>query len=957
MKSQPSTTGKYLSAGIPKRLVHLFVWTLLSCMSATLLQAQTAAKYFENKDYPLAVEAYKKEVLTNPEGYYNLAKAYFAVHKFEEAKAAMQAYLEKAPKADKTYAAWFIEMMDRSEHPVPVKPLPGTVNTDGSESVPRISADGRLMYFTAYDRPGGHGGEDIWIAEKQADGSWGNAKPFSDLCSDTHETLYSMSSDANLCILFGNYEGTFGNGDLFYSVKTVGGWSYPCNLGGTINTANYKEAQATISPDGRVIIYMTSNKLPGHAGEYDLYMSRLTDNGWTKPQNLGLTINTAKNEVRPAFAGDGKTLYFSSNGHPSLGGYDIFMTRRLDDSYTNWTTPVNLGRYINTLQDDEDVTVNTEGTMGYTVKYDEVGAPGKYDIFQFVMPDVARPEQNLTVYGKVLNEKDTAAAVNVRFTSLTTNKLVKSVPSDSLTGLYKTYLPFDKYLMEINMKGFLYHAEELDLSNPEDFIPKKTIKALLKDVAAEDDMLKQVMALNKRLSGNAYSLDSLLNGSSYDLKQVFERYDALLEGEQAMLDNYRQLMETSRYYWLAQGRRYVDLEKNLKVQRATAGATFKLDNIFFDLGKATLNAASMPALDNLFDILQKNDINIELGGHTDSIGSDEANQQLSQERVNSVRAYLIQKGINDARIVAMGYGETKPVADNATDEGRSKNRRVEVKIIEKPKREGVEQTLSEKEKELAEAEALKQKGLVLSGDDLRLYLQKASRIGGLPKTSPCSEDYVPKTNLQPVTTVQPVTTTTRKPWTGSSLSGEQFDRSDYDLKAFSVGLSNFAAMDLNNTATGVDVIMANRKKIDRRGVIPEHTFTYYLKSGNVKTGFGYQYQQFVSLKPLTKLPMGWTWGLELKGFSLLDNTGNTYNTGLFAIPVGLKGLINIKDFVVSPAITYHWALSSANAEKAAGLKSTYWEIGSGVRWKFLYGGAFVRSGATDYLGLRLGLTL
>ena len=240
---------------------------------------------------------------------------------------------------------------------------------------------------------------------------------------------------------------------------------------------------------------------------------------------------------------------------------------------------------------------------------------------------------------------------------------------------------------------------------------------------------------------------------------------------------------------------------------------------------------------------------------------------------------------------------------------------------------------------------------------MRQYLQKAARLGGLPKTSPCSEDYVPKTNYQPTTTVQPVTTTTPKILSGSFLSGEQFDRSDYDLKAFSVGLSSHAAMDLNKTVWGVDVIMANRKKIDSRGVIPEHTFTYYLKTGNIKAGFGYQYQQFVSLKRMTKLPIGWTWGLEFKGYSLLDNTGNEYSTGFLAIPVGVKGLINIKDFVIAPAVTYHWALSSANAEKAAGLKSTYLEIGSGVRWKFLYGGAFLRSGATDYLGLRLGLTL
>ena len=469
-----------------------------------------------------------------------------------------------------------------------------------------------------------------------------------------------MNTDGKLAILFENYPGICGSGDLFFSVNTSSGWSSPCNLGGMINT-NQWEAQATISPDGKVLVYVTENKLQGHVGGYDLYMSRLTTDGWTKPVNLGNIINTKDSEIRPSFASDGKTLYFSSDGHKSFGGYDIFMSRCLDDSYTKWSEPINLGRYINTLQDDEDISVNSEGTIGYTVKDSEVGAPGKNDIFQFVLPDAVRPEQTITLFGKVKNEKDSAAAVNIRFTSLTKNELIKVVPSDILTGSFLVYLPFDKYLMEINMKGFLYYSEFLDLSNPGDFIPKKGILEILGESTS-----MRIAELNIALENYNNQLRELYTQNGYETKLIFSRYDSLLNLATETLEDYKMLISKSKYEWLSQEKKFEDIEKNIKVQRATAGASFKLENIFFDLGKATIKPESLPSLDELYNVLQKNDINIELGGHTDSIGSEDANLKLSQDRVNSVMNYLVNKGISENRIDAIGYGESVPVVSNST---------------------------------------------------------------------------------------------------------------------------------------------------------------------------------------------------------------------------------------------------------------------------------------------------
>lgn len=136
------------------------------------------------------------------------------------------------------------------------------------------------------------------------------------------------------------------------------------------------------------------------------------------------------------------------------------------------------------------------------------------------------------------------------------------------------------------------------------------------------------------------------------------------------LTDIQKIVNDRKYAWLSKKQNMWMCCETSKVQRASKGATFKLEKIFFDLGENQHSSPNRkPSLDDLFNILQKNPISIELGGHSDSIGSAESNLQLSQERVNSVKNYLVNKGIAADRIVIVGYGEEKPVATNDTDEG------------------------------------------------------------------------------------------------------------------------------------------------------------------------------------------------------------------------------------------------------------------------------------------------
>lgn len=976
MEPNPPKTGRYRKAiRVGKTLKEnnmkkqLLLFSSLFIVS--IFSFSQGDKYFKNKQYSVAIAAYTEEVGSKPQNYLNLAKSYFGVKNFPAAIEAMENYKTKYAKADKAYADWFINMLKRNDSESPMQPIRGAVNTSGTESVPRISSDGNRLYFKAEDRKGGLGGEDIWYSDKLIDGTWGEPVLFNALSTDSHETLYSISSDSRIAILFGNYPGTFGGGDLFYSVKNGNSWSVPCNIGGAINTKKW-EAQAAISPDGKTLVYVTNNKLAGQIGGYDLYFTQITDKGWTKPRNMGKTINTKSSEMRPAFGADGKTLYFSSDGHKGFGEKDIFMVKRLDDSWTSWSEPINLGRYINTLQDDEDISVNNTGTIGYTVKYSELGAPGGYDIFQFVMPEIARPEQTITLYGIVTNEKDSAAAVNLRITNLRTNAVQTIVPSLASDGSYTVNLPFEKYLLEINMKGFLYYSEEIDLSDPSKFLPKYNIRERI-----GIDSQKKLDELSAKADGYNKQLNELNSSTSYDLKGSFTDYETLFKNYNTTTAELQKLISERKYAWLSEETKYIDVLKNFKVQRATQGATFKLDNIFFDLGKATLKSESLPALDKLNDILVKNPISIELGGHSDSIGSNESNQILSQERVNSVKKYLVGKGIADDRIFAKGYGEEKPVASNATDEGRAKNRRVEVKIIDKNTygREGIEQELVEKKAEIKETVVVSE---IIPDFDLLSKLQKAAKVGGLPAGSPCDDN--PQTiNLKSSKIKKTNIKSSKKKskqsniyiggsntgnynygggnlgsgnW-GSGLSFDEFEKDDYVFKAINGGIENFGNYQTSGIM-GYNIRFANRSKLESKGKVSENNFVYFPKSGIVDLGVGYQHLRFNSMKDWTSLPIGFVWGLEGKYFKYNDGTSAE---GYFGIPVGLRGLINIGGIVLSPDVYYHYALVTPASEKNNGVNSNYLGFGANLRWKFVYGGVHLNTGSSiSYLGIKAGVS-
>jgi outer membrane protein OmpA-like peptidoglycan-associated protein len=473
------------------------------------------------------------------------------------------------------------------------------INSESSEYVPLISQDGKTLYFFVLDDPKNIGEGDIWFATK-AGNDWSPRKNIGEpLNNEANNFVISVSPDNNTLFLSRKYKAkgnnSVDNGQGFsISTRTKTGWSIPRDVvvEGFKNKNKYGEF--CLSADQKTLIHAIESD--GTVGDQDLYVSfRKPDGTWTKPKNLGKTINSAKSENSPFLASDGITLYFSTNGRPGYGQNDIFLSRRLDDTWTNWSEPENLGPSINTSEMDAYFTIPASGDYAFLVSGKD--GFGQADIWKLKMPEALKPRPVVLVYGKVINiTTNEPIQANITYRILETDEEVGIASSDPKDGSYKIILPAGEAYSFMAIKENIYTESQ-----------------------------------------------------NIDLKDVKE---------------------------------YKEIERNLYLVAIQVGSRVSMNNLFFVTGKAEINKMSYPELARLIDLMKKHKaMEVEIAGHTDDKGSDKVNNALSLERANAVKDYLIGKGIEANRLQAKGYGKTKPVADNKTEEGRQKNRRVDFTIL------------------------------------------------------------------------------------------------------------------------------------------------------------------------------------------------------------------------------------------------------------------------------------
>lgn len=341
------------------------------------------------------------------------------------------------------------------------------VNSRFDEVSPKISSDGRTLYFGRKHSPENVGGvrdrEDIWES-RTADGvTWSKAVNLGEpINTPTTNNLVSVSTDNN-SFLFHINDG------FAFRHRTATGWSPLQNLGIRFdNESDFLEG--SLSPDGKAILFVAKLKANAYyrptEKERDIYVcEKRADGTWSPPIHTGKVLNSAGDEYSPFLSADNKTLYFASNGRPGYGDVDIFMSRRLSEGWNRWSEPVNLGLGINTVGFDAYYTIPASGEYGYMVS--NIKSYGLTDIIRFKLPETVKPDPVVLVEGKVLNARtQKPLEAVIRFDDLSSGKEVGEARSDPRSGDYRIVLAAGKnYGYHAATPGYLSVSESLELTD------------------------------------------------------------------------------------------------------------------------------------------------------------------------------------------------------------------------------------------------------------------------------------------------------------------------------------------------------------------------------------------------------------------------------------------------------------------------------------------------------------
>lgn len=360
------------------------------------------------------------------------------------------------------------------EIPIPkyIENLGSNVNSKYADLGPKISADGKTLYFTREADPDNVGAkvrdddQDIWYSTLDENGQWSASqnigKPIN---NEKANWPISISPDEQVMYVSGRYDryGVYvGRGLSYYTKTPNGSWSSPKE----VKIKNYYTETSTsdifLSDNKKYILFGINPKTDKH---HDLYVSILQEDGtYSEPKSLGKTLNTNKTEFAPFLASDNVTLYFSSDGHGGYGDNDIFMTKRLDDSWQKWSTPVNLGIEVNSSGYDSDFSISAKGDFAYLVSNNDTY--GKADIVRVKLKDDVRPNPVVLIKGRVLNKKtNQPVGAEIIYELLNTGAVEGTANSDPRTGAYKVVLPYGKnYGYRAMAKGFYPISENLDLT-------------------------------------------------------------------------------------------------------------------------------------------------------------------------------------------------------------------------------------------------------------------------------------------------------------------------------------------------------------------------------------------------------------------------------------------------------------------------------------------------------------
>jgi len=581
--------------------------------------------YESQHKYEKAIEAFHQSFAVNPDffpnNYFTIGRIELSLQQYDSAHVHLEKFLsyknispELTERANRLLGNCDFAA-EAVKHPVPFSPvnMGDSINSADEEYFPAITADGKTFLFTRRLKTKNEYGHDVmqedFYVSHFVKNYWTEAKPLAEINTPGNEGAPALSADGQYLFFAAcqeagepgdpvRYRGTRrgkGSCDIFIAKKVGGQFQHERNLEEPVNSGLW-ESQPSFSSDGRTLYFIRAVKSKDGKTNRDIYVTHIDDSShWSGPVPLSDKINTPGDEQSVFIHPDDQTLYFSSDGHPGMGGLDIFMSRRQPDG--SWGDPVNLGYPINTPNDENSLLVSPSGEMAYFAS-DRAGGKGGLDLYQFNLYPEVRPQKITYMKGRV-TDAFTHQPLTASFELIdleTAKPLIRST-SNSGNGEFLVCVPSGKnYALNVSKDGYLFYSE------------------------------------------------------NFEAKDVKNAKDPLL--------------------------------KDIAMHPIQAGESVVLKNIFYETGAYNIKDESKAELGKLIDFLVKNQkVKIEISGHTDNVGLKSTNQVLSEKRAQAVYDYLVAKGIAAARLSFKGYGDSKPIASNDKEEGRSQNRRTEFTIV------------------------------------------------------------------------------------------------------------------------------------------------------------------------------------------------------------------------------------------------------------------------------------
>lgn len=592
--------------------------------------------YAYSTDPTKCIEYFKKantlDPACDPFMNYYLGYAYQLEEKFDDATKAYVAFETNYKKAD-NFTKFVSQRKNECKLAKTAKAAPirawvdnvPTLNSEFDEISPSITTDGSELILTS-NRPNGHatnevGGydKDIYTASL-SDGKWSTPKAITGpINSDGDDVSNSMNYDGTKLLLHRLVNGQY---DIFESKLSGLNWSNPTPAHFAISSTKANEQYGTYSDDGWSIYFMRDND--SRANGFDIMYSSMQSKLQKDYMAATMipTVNSKFNDGPIYLHIDGETMYIASEGHESIGGYDIFVSKKVGGQ---WSKPLNMGYPINTPYDDFFFASTANGKFAY-ISSNRAGGKGGYDIYKVTFwgpeksPVVDVEDYLLSSIAMPMKDAQVEATVDVNKKSFT---VFKGMTIDAMT--------------------------------------KKPVEA---QIEITDNVTGKVIETFTTNSATGKFIITLASGKNYGIAVKADKY-----------------LFHSENFDIPMGSADNLVNKVIELKNIAIGSKIALRNIFFDTGKSTLRAESNAELDRLVKLMKDvPTLKIEISGHTDNTGSATLNETLSQSRAEAVVAYLTTKGIAANRMTAKGYGASKPIASNATDDGKQQNRRTEFEI-------------------------------------------------------------------------------------------------------------------------------------------------------------------------------------------------------------------------------------------------------------------------------------